>query len=98
MIKEITAEEFDPKKYVKEVKCECNECGKIWHYLESEEKRIQSQKRWSGVGMMTCCLPVQLYSKNQAGKWESELDKFKKCPKCGSINIKKKEIHHKKEK
>ena len=82
---------------IKETKCKCNSCGKVWHYLEEEEKRIKSQIRWSGFGMMTCCLPLQLYSKNEATKWQTALDKFRKCPECGSVNITKKEVYHEKQ-
>lgn len=75
----ITPEQFDPKKHIKEIKCKCNQCGKVWHYLGEEEKRVKGQMCWSAYGQMTCCLPIQLYSKQQGGKWEQELDKFKKC-------------------
>ena len=83
-------------KKITEIKCRCNQCGKIWHYLEQEEKRVKGQLCWSAYGMMTCCLPLQLYSKQQAGRWEQELDKFKKCPNCGSGDIKKEEITYEK--
>ena len=96
MAKQISEKEFDPKKHIKEIKCKCNQCGKVWHYLEKEEKRVKSQIGWSGCGQMTCCLPVQLYSKQEGGKWEQELDKFKKCPKCGSHNIKKENVYYEK--
>jgi len=94
----ITAEQFNPKKHVKEIKCKCNECGKVWHYLENEEKRAESQRCWSYCGMTTCCPPLQFYSKQQAGKWEQELDKFKKCPECGSSNITKTDVYYEKQK
>ena len=81
-------------KNISEIKCKCNSCGQVWHYLPKEEKRAKSGKCWSVYGQITCCLPIQLYSKHQGLKWEGELDKFKKCPKCGSINITKKEIEH----
>ncbi|MBI2663727.1 hypothetical protein HYX10_00090 [Candidatus Woesearchaeota archaeon] len=94
--KSITAEQFNSKKHIKEIKCDCNECGKVWHYLEKEEKRAKSQKCWSAYGQMTCCLPIQVYSKQQQGKWEQELDKFKKCPACGTTNITKTDVYHEK--
>lgn len=85
------------KDMIKEIKCKCKQCGKVWHYSEAEEKRVKSQKCWSAYGQMTCCLPIQLYSKQQMGKWETEADKFKKCPECGSTNITKKDVYHKKQ-
>lgn len=87
--------EMKAKGMIKEIKCKCNRCGKTWHYLESEEKKIKGQIGWSAFGQMTCCLPLQLYSKQQSGKWEQELDKFKKCPKCGSHDIKKTPVYYK---
>jgi hypothetical protein len=81
-------------KKVVEFKCKCKECGHVWHYLESEEKRAKSGTCWSAYGQMTCCLPMQLYSKQEGLKWEKELDKFKKCPKCGSVNMIKRKIEH----
>ena len=94
----ITEKEFDSKKHIKEVKCKCNQCGKIWHYLEQEEKRVKDQILWGACGQMTCCLPLQLYSKHETGKWEQESDKFKKCPKCGSNDVSKTTIYYKKQK
>jgi len=81
--------EMKEKGMIKETKCKCNQCGKVWHYVEEEEKRVKGQIKWSANGQMTCCLPLQMYSKQEGGKWEQQLDKFKKCPKCGSHNITK---------
>jgi len=94
-IEKETEKEMKAKGMIKEIKCRCNRCGKVWHYLEGEEKRIKSQMCWSSYGQMTCCLPIQLYSKQQQGKWETEADKFKKCPKCGSHDIKKTSVYYK---
>lgn len=82
------------KNKIEEVKCKCNQCKKVWHYLKEEEKKINAQIGWSACGQMTCCLPLQLYSKNEGGKWEQQKDKFKKCPECGSHDITKKSIYH----
>ena len=84
----------DKKKVITEIKCKCNSCSHVWHYLPSEEKKVKSGQCWSAYGMCTCCLPLQLYSKNESLKWEKEMDKFKKCPKCGSVNITKRKIEH----
>lgn len=82
------------KKKIKEIRCKCNSCKHIWHYLPEEEKRAKSGACWGAYGQITCCLPIQLYSKQETLKWQDKLDKFKKCPKCGSVNITKKEIEH----
>ena len=82
------------KKTIKEIRCKCNSCGKVWHFLPEEEKRAKSGKCWSAYGQMSCCLPMQLYSKHEGLKWQDKLDKFKKCPKCGSVNITKKELEY----
>ncbi len=84
----------DKKKVIKEVKCKCNSCGHVWHYLPGEEKRAKSGACWSAYGQMSCCFPMQLYSKQEGLKWQDKLDKFKKCPRYGSVNITKKEIEH----
>ena len=91
-----TEKEMKSKGMLKETKCKCNQCGHVWHYLEEEEKRVKGQIQWSACGQMTCCLPLQLYSKHEGGKWEQESDKFKKCPKCGSHDIKKTAVYYEK--
>ncbi|MEK6829476.1 MAG: hypothetical protein AABY15_05065 [Nanoarchaeota archaeon] len=79
---------------ISEIKCKCKECGHVWHYLSSEEQRAKSGAFWGACGMTSCCFPIQLYSKQETLKWQDKLDKFKRCPKCGSVNITKKEIEH----
>jgi len=40
-------------KYVKEIKCKCNECGQVWHYLEAEERRLRLAAK--GNALTGCC-------------------------------------------
>ena len=93
-MKKIDKTNFDSKKHIKEYRCKCNQCGKIWHYLESDEKRIKKQILTNACGQMQCCLPLQMYSNNERNKWEQECDKLNKCPECGSGDISKEEKYY----
>src|SRR3989344_2117421 len=80
-------------KTITEYKCTCNECGKIWHYLKSEEQQMNTQQCSNAMlGCGTCCSPIGAYFSNKSMEVGREAaSKFKKCPNCGSINIKKEE-------
>ena len=84
---------------ITEMKCKCNECKHIWHYLESEEKALRKQQGANAmIGCGTCCSPLGAYYSNKANELGREADKFNKCPKCNSINITKTtKSHDKKE-
>jgi len=78
---------------IKEIKCTCNECGHIWHYLESDIKRLQGQavsNAMIGAGM--CCNPFGSLFMNKSMDVSRELEKFSKCPKCNTSNITKEEL------
>lgn len=82
---------------VKEIKCICNQCGKVWHYLESEEKQLRTQATGNALmGCSMCCNPFAGLFLNKANELNREADKFKKCPKCGSGDINKKVIQYEK--
>ncbi len=83
---------------IKEIKCKCSECGKVWHYLESEEKHLRTQAVGNAmVGCGMCCNPFGALFSNKAQDLSREANKFSKCPKCGSGNITKTEIYYDKE-
>lgn len=97
MAKQITEKEFDPKKHVKEIKCKCNQCGKVWHYLESDV----SQLRVRGVanalgGCGTCCNPFSFYMLNKANEAGDQIKKLQRCPECNSSDVTKKTVYHEK--
>lgn len=85
---------IDKKNQITEIKCTCNQCGKVWHYLKSEV--TQAALAASGnmmVGCGSCCNPFGAYYLNKSGEISRAAnDKFNKCPNCQSIDIKKEEI------
>ncbi len=90
--------EKTPAGNIKEYKRKCNQCGKVWHSLASREKEIEKKIRsgtcdeltatcgmcggnWSALGASTQA------KRNRAAN-ESDLERLKKCPKCGSSDYK----------
>ena len=87
---------------IKEIKCKCNACGKVWHYLEKDLKLIKKQQAGNaltGAGMYAgCCSPFGALFSNKAIDLKKEADRFDKCPECNSSNIKKTTIYYEKKK
>ena len=84
---------------VKETKCKCNGCGKVWHYLEKDLKSIKTQQTGNAlIGAGMCCNPFGALFSNKAMDLKKEADKFDKCPDCNSSNIKKTTIYYEKKK
>jgi len=80
---------------IKEIKCKCNQCKKVWHYLPSEEKSMKTQQLGNAmVGVGSCCSPVGGLYSNKAQDLARQLNKFKQCPECGSSDITKKTIEY----
>ena len=83
-----TEEKFDSKTHVKELKRKCNECGKVWHSLDSREKQLSGNIKMNGF--MTCAFcgnpGAQLQAVRNSEAGQSELQRLKKCPDCGSGN------------
>jgi|SRR3989344_4483285 len=97
-MKSINENNFDRKVHIKEIKCTCKQCGKIWHYLEDEEKGLKSQAGLNAlIGCGTCGSPIGALFSNKSIDTSRELNKLKKCPECGSQNIKKESIFYEKE-
>lgn len=96
-------EESNPKKYVKEYKRTCNECGKEWHSLESREKKIEQDikdiENPCTKSCITCCaLPGDdLQARRNVNANQSELDRLRKCPNCSSQNYKQEIITYEKQ-
>jgi len=85
------------KGMIKEIKCECNQCGKVWHYLEEDEKKLRSQATNNALlGCSFCCNPIGALFSNKSIDLQRELDKMKKCPSCNSADITKTMIYHEK--
>lgn len=90
--------ELRAKGMIKEIKCKCNQCGNIWHYLEEDEKKLKNQAAGNalmGCGMLgMCCSPFGAIFSNKSLDLQRELDKMKKCPKCNSTDIERTPIYH----
>lgn len=88
MSEKISKKEFNPKTHVREYKRKCNECGKIWHSLVSREKQITKDVKSNAFSQCAFCgnPGAQLQAKRNVEADESELERLKKCPNCGSRN------------
>lgn len=96
--KTIVNDKFNPKLHVKEIKCKCNQCNKVWHYLESDKKQLQSQATWNALyGCGTCGSPWGILASNKAIDTTQKVKTFDKCPNCGSTDVIKSEIFYKKQ-
>ncbi len=78
------------KKTIKETKCTCNACGKIWHYGKKDLSEQRSAQLANASKALMCC----------SGCWPALFIKDKKvsdltqCPQCGSRNIKTEEVSY----
>ena len=96
-MKSITEEEFQElespqqKGYTKEWACKCTECNRKWHYLDSVEKKLQSQilaNSLQTVGAACTCNPcLSSATSNASTHLNKELESLKSCPDCGSQNV-----------
>ena len=91
--------EMQKKGMTKEIKCKCNQCGKIWHCLESREKEIEKNiKTNAGIqaGFAFFNVGAATQAKRNVEAQQDLLDKLKKCPECGSHDITKEAIYFEK--
>ena len=89
--------ECKTKGMIKEIKCKCNQCGNVWHYLEEDEKKLKTQATSNAlIGCGMCCNPFGALFSNKAADLQRELDKMKKCPKCNSTDVTRTPIYHEK--
>ncbi|MBS4195747.1 hypothetical protein [Lederbergia citri] len=87
-------------KKIKETKCTCQACGKVWYYGKQEaiqnfgEKMQNVGKDMSNTGkdMMCCsgCLPALFMPDKQ----KSNVKDLNSCPECGSKAVKKETVIH----
>ncbi len=93
----IRSGQFNPKKHIKENKCKCNECGKVWHYLDSDKKVVKRQAQAHALyGCGTCGSPWGAWSSSKSIDLSQKSKSFDKCPGCNSMNIKKSVIYYEK--
>jgi len=101
-MKQTTAKTYDPKTQVKEIKCKCNECGKVWHYLEAEEQRLNmaaagnALSACGSLGMCCGCCPFSTIFSSKSLELSTQAAKLKKCPNCSSVNVTKTAVYHEK--
>lgn len=85
-----SAEIFDTEGKVSEYKRTCNECGTVWHSLQSREETLKKQIKDNKSA--ECCNMCDQNARNKAASeirsCESELERLKKCPKDQSGNYK----------
>ncbi|MEK4303569.1 PH domain-containing protein [Oceanobacillus sp. FSL K6-0251] len=87
-------------KQIKETKCTCSACGKVWYYGKEESIKNYGEKLESfgasmsnaGKDMMCCtgCLPALFMPQKQ----EKEVKDLDKCPDCGSKAVNKELVVH----
>jgi len=77
-------------KIIKETKNTCGECGKVWHYGKQDvfENKMNAVSN-VGKAMSCCggCVPALLIK-------DKKVVDLKRCPSCGSKNIKSEEISY----
>lgn len=73
---------------VQEYKRTCRACGKNWHSLVSRENAIQERMKANAMqGVVGCCSPNTSATAIGTGQIiESELQKLRQCPECGSAS------------
>lgn len=86
---------------ITEIKCTCNQCGKVWHYLPSDTKPtgVETGGALMAIGGCMTCNPLltlggSLVQNVGADKTRKKL--ATNCPKCNSTNITKERITYKK--
>ena len=77
-------------KKIKETKCTCKACNKVWFYGKQEQRENRSSKLHNASKAMMCCggcLPALLIR-------DKKVNNLDKCPDCGSKAIIKETIIH----
>ncbi len=83
-------ESAKPKvKMVKETKCTCNSCGKVWYFGKQEQ--IQEGARAVTTASSACLCPCLGCLSAIFGKRPKD---FKQCPQCQSKNVTTEEVSY----
>ncbi len=87
-------------KQIKETKCTCNACGKVWYYGKEEAFQNFGDKMESfgssmsntGKDMMCCggCLPAIFIPEKQV----KDVKDLNRCPECSSKAVTKEVVVH----
>lgn len=83
---------FDSDTMVSEYKRTCNQCGTVWHSLQTREDALKNEitNYNNRSGSSECCMCAQnkpTKSTAEVKTCASELERLKICPKCNSGNI-----------
>ncbi len=89
--------EYHELREVKETRCICNQCSKVWHYLKKDEDGVRGAKSHNLtknlVQATACCgSPVGCFAAAIPEKKVKDLDQ---CPNCKSRDIKRETITYK---
>ena len=84
---------------IKEIKCTCNQCGKVWHYLPQEKMEqtgaeIHNFSKHLMTASLCCGNPLGCFGALIPTQKVIDLER---CPECKSKNVKKQTVYHKKE-
>jgi len=78
----------EEKNKIREYKRKCNQCGKVWYSLVSQEKSISTGGFLSslvGIGTaLTGNLGASTQSSRNSDALMQRIEELKKCPNCGS--------------
>ena len=77
-------------KIIKETKCTCVQCGKVWHYNKKDSFENKMNKISNAGKAMSCCggcVPA-LFIKDK------KVVDLTRCPSCNSNNVKCEEISY----
>lgn len=86
------------KGMTKEIKCKCNKCGKVWHYLESREKDIIDNIKTNAkvqAGFAFFNIGAATQAKRNVDAQKESLEKLKSCPNCGSRDVTQEDTYFK---
>lgn len=87
---QVKKESIGTRRKIKETKCKCKSCGKIWHYGKTDMLNSAADNLSTfGKDMMCCtgCMPALFIP-------DKKVIDLNKCPNCGSKAIYKEEVIH----
>lgn len=93
---------------ITEIRCTCNQCGKVWHYLPSEKKEAEPEPGCGGCVTCSGCLLLSpllailglILGSSEKAEYQAKrmaLKKVNECPNCHSKDFDKEEITYKKD-
>lgn len=70
----------------REYQRQCIQCGKVWHSLIARERQVSFDQNCNNCDQVAhCCEPTaRLQANRNTQATNSELDRLRKCPNCGS--------------